>query len=153
MSESFAELFEQSLKSVKMQPGGVITGEVVRIDNDFVVVDAGLKSEGVIPAEQFRDGRGELTVQVGDQVEVVVENMEDGHGETRLSREKAQRVKAWDELDKAFETQIIVKGIDNEIVGQVAAEIRSKRPPDSYKGKGVRYAGEYVKLKAGKTAQ
>jgi small subunit ribosomal protein S1 len=110
MSESFAELFEQSLKSVKMQPGGVISGEVMRIDNDFVIVDAGLKSEGVIPVEQFKDGRGELTVKVGDHVDVVVEYMENGHGQTQLSREKAQRVKAWDELDKAFEAQSIVKG-------------------------------------------
>jgi len=111
MSESFAELFEQSLKGVKMQPGGVITGEVVRIGDDYVVVDAGLKSEGIIPVEQFKDGRGEVTVKVGDTVEVVVENMEDGYGETRLSREKAQRVKAWDELEKAFEAQSIVKGV------------------------------------------
>jgi small subunit ribosomal protein S1 len=111
MSESFAELFEQSLKSVKMQSGGLVLGEVMRVGDDFVVVDAGLKSEGSIPAEQFRDGRGELTVKVGDMIEVVVEYMEDGHGETRLSREKAQRVKAWDVLEKAQEAQTIVKGV------------------------------------------
>jgi small subunit ribosomal protein S1 len=111
MTESFAELFEQSLKATKLQPGGVISGEVVRIENEFVVVDAGLKSEGVIPAEQFKDGRGELTVKVGDRVDVVMEYMENGRGETQLSREKAQRVLAWDELDKAFEAQAIVKGV------------------------------------------
>ncbi len=111
MSESFAELFEQSLKIVKMQPGGVIIGEVVRINDDFVVVDAGLKSEGIIPVEQFKDGRGEVTVKVGDRIDVVVEYMENGHGETQLSREKAQRVKAWDELEKAFEAQSIVTGV------------------------------------------
>ncbi len=111
MSESFAELFEQSLKTTKIQQGGVVAGLVVRIDNEFVIIDAGLKSEGIIPADQFRDGRGELTVKVGDNVDVVLEYMENGHGETQLSREKAQRVKAWDELDKAHESQAIVKGV------------------------------------------
>ncbi|MEK7759516.1 MAG: S1 RNA-binding domain-containing protein, partial [Pseudomonadota bacterium] len=116
MSESFAELFEQSLKVSKIQPGGLLMGEVMRIDNDFVVIDAGLKSEGIIPAEQFRDGAGLLTVKVGDHIEVVLEYMENGHGETQLSREKAQRAKAWDELDKAHEAQSIVKGVITEKV-------------------------------------
>ena len=111
MTESFAELFEQSLKVVKMQSGGVVSGVVMRIDNEFVVVDAGLKSEGIIPAEQFKDARGELTVKVGDRVDVVMEYMENGRGETQLSREKAQRVMAWDGLEKSFESQVIVKGI------------------------------------------
>ena len=116
MSESFAELFEQSLKVSKIQPGGLLMGEVMRIDNDFVVIDCGLKSEGIIPAEQFRDGAGQLTVKVGDHIEVVLEYMENGHGETQLSREKAQRAKAWDELDKAHEAQSIVKGVITEKV-------------------------------------
>ena len=116
MSESFAELFEQSLKVSKIQPGGLLMGEVMRIDNDFVVIDCGLKSEGIIPAEQFRDGAGLLTVKVGDHIEVVLEYMENGHGETQLSREKAQRAKAWDELDKAHEAQSIVKGVITEKV-------------------------------------
>jgi small subunit ribosomal protein S1 len=116
MSESFAELFEQSLKVSKIQPGGLLMGEVMRIDNDFVVIDAGLKSEGIIPAEQFRDGAGQLTIKVGDHIEVVLEYMENGHGETQLSREKAQRAKAWDELDKAHEAQSIVKGVITEKV-------------------------------------
>ena len=116
MSESFAELFEQSLKTSKIAPGGLIVGEVMRIENDFVVVDAGLKSEGIIPLEQFRDGTGELTVKVGDRIDVVLEYMENGHGETQLSREKAQRARAWDELDKAFEAQAIVKGVITEKV-------------------------------------
>jgi small subunit ribosomal protein S1 len=116
MSESFAELFEQSLKVSKIQPGGLLMGEVMRIDNDFVVIDAGLKSEGIIPAEQFRDGAGLLTVKVGDHIEVVLEYMENGHGETQLSREKAQRAKAWDVLDKAHEAQSIVKGVITEKV-------------------------------------
>ena len=111
MSESFAELFEQSLSKVPVRAGGLVTGEVMRIDNEVVVVDAGLKSEGMIPAEQFRDSHGELNVKVGDMVEVVVENIEDGFGETRLSREKACRVKAWDVLEKAFEAQSIVTGV------------------------------------------
>ena len=111
MNESFAELFEQSLITAPMRPGGLITGEVVRIDNEVVVVHAGLKSEGIIPAEQFRDASGQITVKVGDMVEVVVENLEDGFGETRLSREKACRVKAWDVLEKAHETQSVITGI------------------------------------------
>jgi len=116
MSESFAELFEQSLKTSKIAPGGLIVGEVMRIENDFVIVDAGLKSEGIIPLEQFRDGQGELSVKVGDRIDVVLEYMENGHGETQLSREKAQRARAWDELDKAFESQAIVKGVITEKV-------------------------------------
>ena len=116
MSESFAELFEQSLKVSKIQSGGLLLGEVMRVDDDFVVIDAGLKSEGVIPADQFKDSQGQLTVKVGDRIEVVLEYMENGHGETQLSREKAQRAKAWDELDKAFEAQSIVKGVITEKV-------------------------------------
>jgi small subunit ribosomal protein S1 len=116
MSESFAELFEQSLKVSKIQSGGLLMGEVMRVDDDFVVIDAGLKSEGIIPADQFKDSQGQLTVKVGDHIEVVLEYMENGHGETQLSREKAQRAKAWDELDKAFEAQSIVKGVITEKV-------------------------------------
>ena len=116
MSESFAELFEQSLKSTKIAPGGLIVGEIMRIENNHVVVDVGLKSEGVIPLEQFKDTQGELTIKVGDRIDVVLEYMENGHGETQLSREKAQRARAWDELDKAFEAQSIVKGVITEKV-------------------------------------
>jgi small subunit ribosomal protein S1 len=128
MSESFAELFEQSLKVTKMQSGGVILGEVMRIDDDFVIVDAGLKSEGIIPIEQFKDARGEVTVKVGDHIDVVLEYMENGHGETQLSREKAQRVKAWDELEKAYEAQSIVKGtITDKVKGGFTVEIDTVR--------------------------
>jgi len=116
MSESFAELFEQSLKSTKIAPGGLVIGEIMRIENNHVVVDVGLKSEGVIPLEQFKDTQGELTIKVGDRIDVVLEYMENGHGETQLSREKAQRARAWDELDKAFEAQSIVKGVITEKV-------------------------------------
>ena len=111
MSESFAELFEQSLTKAPMRTGGLITGEVVHVDDEVVIVHAGLKSEGVIPAEQFRDAHGALNVKVGDQVEVVLENIEDGFGETRLSREKACRVKAWDVLEKSFDEQSVVTGV------------------------------------------
>ncbi len=111
MIESFAQLFEESLSKIHLQPGELITGEVVHVDEDVVIVNAGLKSEGVIPTNQFRDSHGELTVKVGDQVEVVVESIEDGRGETLLSREKACRAKAWEELEKAFEDQSIVAGV------------------------------------------
>jgi small subunit ribosomal protein S1 len=94
-----------------MQPGDLIVGEVVHVDSEVVVVYAGLKSEGVIPAEQFKNAIGEITVKVGDRVEVVVEYVEDGYGQTRLSREKAQRVKAWDMLEKAYEEQSVITGI------------------------------------------
>ncbi|HEX7044400.1 MAG TPA: 30S ribosomal protein S1 [Burkholderiales bacterium] len=111
MAESFAQLFEESLSKLRFQPGQLITGEVVHVDDDVVIVNAGLKSEGVIPAAQFKDAHGDLHVKVGDQVEVVVESIEDGTGETLLSREKACRVKAWEELEKAFENQSIVTGV------------------------------------------
>ncbi len=111
MSESFAQLFEESLNRVQMHAGSLITGEVVHVDNEVVIVNAGLKSEGVIPAEQFRNPNGELNIKVGDKVEVVVEYVEDGSGQTRLSREKACRVKAWDVLEKAYENQSVVTGV------------------------------------------
>jgi small subunit ribosomal protein S1 len=111
MTESFAQLFEESLKKIHLQSGDLITGEVVRVSDEWVVVHAGLKSEGIIPAQEFKDSHGELHVKVGDQVEVVVESVEDGSGETRLSREKAQRVKAWEQLEKAHEDQSIVTGV------------------------------------------
>ena len=111
MSESFAELFEESLKTMPLQSGGLVTGEVVHVDSEVVIVNAGLKSEGVIPAVQFKDEKGDLTVKVGDKVEVVVEQFEDGFGETRLSREKANRMKAWADLEKAYESQSIVTGV------------------------------------------
>ena len=111
MSESFAELFEESLKDVEMKPGAIVTGTVVEIDSDWVTVHAGLKSEGVIPRSQFLDENGELTIGVGDEVQVALDAVEDGFGETRLSREKAKRMEAWKELEKAFEAEDVVKGI------------------------------------------
>lgn len=111
MSESFAQLLEESLEKTHLQAGELITGEVVHVDDNVVIVNAGLKSEGIIPASQFRTESGELTVKVGDNVEVVIEQLEDGFGETRLSREKANRIKAWEDLEKAYESQSVVTGV------------------------------------------
>jgi len=99
MSESFADLFEESLKTVDMQPGTIVTGVVIDLDRDWVTVHAGLKSEGVIPTSQFLDDNGELNLQIGDEVQVALESVEDGFGETRLSREKAKRAEAWKVLE------------------------------------------------------
>ncbi|MEK7207597.1 MAG: 30S ribosomal protein S1 [Pseudomonadota bacterium] len=111
MTESFAQLFEESLTKIQLQPGKLITGEVVYMDEEVVVVHAGLKSEGVIPLAEFKDANGEVSIKVGDIIEVFVEAIEDGMGETRLSREKACRAKAWVDLEKAFEVQSIVTGV------------------------------------------
>ncbi|ABC31668.1 30S ribosomal protein S1 [Hahella aquimaris] len=113
MSESFAELFEESLKQIDMKPGSIVKGVVVDIDEDWVTVNAGLKSEGVIPVAQFLNEKGELNLQVGDEVEVALDAVEDGFGETRLSREKAKRAEAWKDLEKAFEANEVVNGVIN----------------------------------------
>lgn len=128
MAESFAQLFEESLNKVHLRPGELIKGEVVHVGDDVVIVNAGLKSEGVIPSAEFKDSRGELTVRVGDVVEVVVEEVEDGLGETRLSREKAQRVKAWEELERASENQSIVTGVmTGKVKGGYTVDIKGVR--------------------------
>ncbi|MGL4409619.1 30S ribosomal protein S1 [Zoogloea sp.] len=114
--ESFAALFEESLNRQEMRAGEVITAEVVRIDQNFVVVNAGLKSESYIPIDEFRNDRGDLTAEVGDYVQVAIEQLEDGYGETRLSRDKAKRIAAWNDLDKALNDGILVKGM---ITGKV----------------------------------
>ena len=116
MSESFAELFEESLKELDMVPGSIVTGTVVAIDNDYVTVNAGLKSEGVIPLEQFRDEQGECSLQVGDEVRVALESLEDGFGSTVLSRERAKRIEAWEVLEQAYENGEVVTG---HIIGRV----------------------------------
>jgi small subunit ribosomal protein S1 len=112
MSESFAELFEQSQIDAKMRPGSIVTGTVV----DVVIVNAGLKSEAFIPIEQFYDEKGDLEVNVGDEVDVALDAVEDGFGETRLSREKAKRLLAWEQLEKAFEAGETVTGVITERV-------------------------------------
>ena len=114
--ESFAALFEESLSRKEMRVGEVITAEVVRVDQHFVVVNAGLKSESVIPLEEFKDDGGETEVKPGDFVSVSIEALEDGHGETRLSREKAKRLAAWLELEQALEKGEKIEGV---ITGKV----------------------------------
>ncbi|EQD35868.1 30S ribosomal protein S1, partial [mine drainage metagenome] len=110
MSESFAELLEESLSQTQLNPGSIIKARVISINPDVVIVNAGLKSEGVIPIDQFRDDGGSVQIQVGDEVEVAIDTLEDGMGETRLSRERAKRLRAWKELEEAFEKQDIVTG-------------------------------------------
>jgi small subunit ribosomal protein S1 len=117
MSESFAELFEQSLTGGQsMQPGTIVHAIVLEVKNDVVIVDAGLKSEGVIPIAEFMIDGAEATVKVGDRIEVALETVEDGFGETRFSKEKAERIRTWDHLNKAFEKKETVIGI---ITGKV----------------------------------
>ncbi|HEB99135.1 MAG TPA: 30S ribosomal protein S1 [Thiotrichales bacterium] len=128
MSESFAELFEESLANQQMRPGAIVKGTVVEIRPDVVIVNAGLKSEGVIPIEQFYNEQGELEVEVGDEVEVALDAVEDGFGETRLSREKAKRARAWTELEKAFENGETVKGvISGKVKGGFTVDIKDIR--------------------------
>ncbi|ANQ84237.1 30S ribosomal protein S1 [Azoarcus olearius] len=109
--ESFAALFEESLALQEMRAGEVITAEVVRIDQNFVVVNAGLKSESYVPIDEFRNDRGELEVNPGDFIHVAIEALEDGYGETRLSRDKAKRIAAWNDLEKALNEGTLVKGV------------------------------------------
>jgi small subunit ribosomal protein S1 len=110
MSESFAELLEESLASQRIEPGAILTGVVVDVNSDVVIVHAGLKSEAVIPTSQFLDDEGEIEVDVGDEVEVALDTVEDGYGETRLSREKAKRTRTWVRLEEAFQNGEIVTG-------------------------------------------
>ncbi|MBL8447383.1 MAG: 30S ribosomal protein S1 [Zoogloeaceae bacterium] len=109
--ESFAALFEESLARQEMRAGEVITAEVVRVDQNFVVVNAGLKSESYVNIDEFRNDRGEVEVQPGDYIQVAIEALEDGYGETRLSRDKAKRIAAWNDLEKALNDGTLVKGL------------------------------------------
>ena len=128
MSESFADLFEESLKEIDMTPGSIVQGVVVDIDSDWVTVNAGLKSEGVIPLSQFVNEAGDIELAVGDTVDVALDAVEDGFGETRLSREKAKRAEAWKDLEKAFEAEEIVKGIINgKVKGGFTVDLKSVR--------------------------
>ena len=128
MTESFAELFEQSIAEKTMQPGSIVTATVLLIKPDVVIVDAGLKSEGVIPVEEFYNETGELTISEGDDVEVALETVEDGFGETKLSKEKAERIKTWDFLGKAFENEEIVNGqISGKVKGGYTVDIGNVR--------------------------
>ncbi|HET7775467.1 MAG TPA: 30S ribosomal protein S1 [Azospira sp.] len=114
--ESFAALFEESLARQEMRSGEVITAEVVRVDQNFVVVNAGLKSESYIPVEEFLSDAGEVEAKIGDFVQVAIEQLEDGFGETRLSRDKAKRIAAWNDLEKALNEGTLVTGV---ITGKV----------------------------------
>ncbi|MBB3046771.1 small subunit ribosomal protein S1 [Litorivivens lipolytica] len=128
MSESFAELFEESLKTIDMQPGSIVTGVVIDIDSDWVTVHAGLKSEGVIPRSQFLSDSGEFSLEIGDEVQVALESVEDGFGETRLSREKAKRAEAWKDLESAFAHEESVTGVINgKVKGGFTVDINSIR--------------------------
>jgi small subunit ribosomal protein S1 len=128
MTESFADLFEESLKTIVMEPGSIVTGVVVDIDSDWVTVHAGLKSEGVIPRVQFLNEAGEIEIAVGDEVKVALEAVEDGFGETRLSREKAKRAEAWAELEKAYEAKEVVIGVINgKVKGGFTVDVSSVR--------------------------
>ncbi len=124
MTESFAELFEQSIAATKLKPGAIITGQVMEIRSDMVIVNAGLKTEGVVPIQQFRNFDGELEVKVGDEVELLLDAIEDGFGETRLSREKAKRARVWDKLAEAMEKDWVVGGkISGKVKGGFTVDI------------------------------
>ncbi len=128
MSESFAELLEESLQSIEMSPGSIVTGTIVDIDDDWVVVHAGLKSEGVIPKDQFLNETGSFELSIGDQIKVAMEAIDDGWGETRLSREKAKRAESWQKLENAIENNEIVNGIiSGKVKGGFTVDIEEVR--------------------------
>ncbi|MCH8307964.1 MAG: 30S ribosomal protein S1 [Proteobacteria bacterium] len=128
MSESFAELFEETFASQQIKPGTIIIGTVVAVNDDVVIVTAGLKSEAIIPIVQFQDEKGETDISIGDEIEVALDAVEDGFGETRLSREKAIRARTWIELEKAFENGEVVQGVINgRVKGGFTVEIESVR--------------------------
>jgi small subunit ribosomal protein S1 len=128
MSESFAELFEESLKTVDMKPGSIVTGVIIDIDNEWVTVHAGLKSEGVISRGEFIDANGKCSLSIGDEVQVALEAVEDGFGETKLSREKAKRAESWKELEAAHEANEVVIGIINgKVKGGFTVDINTIR--------------------------
>ena len=124
MSESFSALLNESLNTLDMQPGSIVSGVVLDIDKDWVTVHVGLKSEGVISLDEFRNNEGEVQINVGDEVEVALEAVEDGYGETRISREKARKLSTWKMLEEALETGEFVAGkIHNRVKGGFAVEI------------------------------
>jgi small subunit ribosomal protein S1 len=128
MTESFAQLFEQSLASQRIRPGQILSGLVVDVGDDMVIVNVGLKSEAVIPVEQFKNERGEIEVKSGDMVEVALDSVEDGTGETRLSREKAKRARTWTRLEDAFsKAEIVVGIITGRVKGGFTVEIEHVR--------------------------
>jgi small subunit ribosomal protein S1 len=128
MTESFAQLFEQSIANQRIRPGMILTGLVVEVGEDMVIVNVGLKSEAVIPLEQFKNERGEVEVKAGDSIEVALDAMEDGTGETRLSRDKAKRARTWTRLEESFNKSEIVTGtITGRVKGGFTVEIDNVR--------------------------
>ncbi len=124
MSESFSALLDKSLSSLDMQPGSIVSGVVLDVDNDWVTVHVGLKSEGVISLDEFRNNEGTVNIKIGDEVEVALEAVEDGYGETRISREKARKISTWKMLEEALETGEFVTGkIHNRVKGGFAVEV------------------------------
>jgi small subunit ribosomal protein S1 len=129
MTESFAELFEASQANLaKLKPGAIVIGTVVDVRGDVVIINAGLKSEGIVPIEQFRNDAGEIDVGVGDQVKVALDSIENGFGETVLSREKAKRAMVWDELEEALEKNETITGrISGKVKGGFTVDIKDVR--------------------------
>ncbi len=128
MAESFAELVEANLADKNFRPGEILSAQVIDISSEVVTVSAGLKSEALIPASQFLDETGELEVDIGDEVEVALDSMEDGFGETRLSRERAKRTRVWEGLETAFEQEEIVQGaISGRVKGGFTVDVSSVR--------------------------
>ena len=128
MTESFAELFEESLATQNLKPGSIVTGTIMEIRDDVVIVNAGLKSEGIVPISQFKNLQGELEIEVGDAVQVALDTVEDGFGETRLSRDKAKRALVWDKLEGAFEGEETIEGkISGKVKGGFTVDIEDIR--------------------------
>lgn len=128
MAESFSDLFNQSISEIEMRPGAIIKARIMKIYDDNVVVSAGLKSEDYIPINEFQNEKGDLTIEVGDEIEVALETVEDGFGETRLSRERAKRMETWTELEKAHKAGEVIKGvICDKVKGGFTVEIKNVR--------------------------
>ena len=128
MTQSFAEMFEESVAKQTLRRGDVVIGTIVDIQSDSVIVHAGLKSEGVISIDEFKNASGEVEVTVGDEVEVTLEAVEDGFGETQLSREKAKRDQVWRRLEKAFENEEVITGlISGKVKGGFTVDIEEIR--------------------------
>ena len=124
MSESFSTLLDENLSTLDMQPGSIVSGVVLDVDKDWVTIHVGLKSEGIISLDEFRNNDGDIKIEVGDEVEVALEAVEDGYGETRISREKARKISTWKMLEEALETGEFVTGkIHNRVKGGFAVEV------------------------------
>ena len=142
MSESFSNLLDESLSTLDMQPGSIVSGVVLDVDKDWVTVHVGLKSEGVISLDEFRNNEGTVDIEVGDEIEVALEAVEDGYGETRISREKARKISTWKMLEEALETGLVNKVYESheEMVAglkEMAPVIASKSPLAVYGTKAI----------------